>query len=120
MKRDANGDMVLENLDTLNQSVKAGYDNLVWDYSIFGRFPGTCQGTGMGRLFSRFGTSGVTIGLTGEAAVNMEEYPATIPFNMCHEVAHLLAIAVEDGSKFCRLPGLRIQRATRCFNTPGI
>ena len=35
MKRDANGDMVLENLDTLNQSVKAGYDNLVWDYSIF-------------------------------------------------------------------------------------
>ena len=100
MKRDANGDMVLENLDTLNQSVKAGYDNLVWDYSIFAGSRGPVKALGWGSLFSRFGTSGVTIGLTGEAAVNMEEYSATIPFNMCHEVAHLLAIAVEDEANF--------------------
>lgn len=30
----------------------------------------------------------------------MEEYAATIPFNMCHEVAHLLAIAVENEANF--------------------
>ena len=100
MKRDGNGDMILDDLETLNQSVKAGYDNLVWDYSIFAGSRGPVKALGWGSLFSRFGTAGVTIGLTGEAAVNMEEYAATIPFNMCHEVAHLLAIAVENEANF--------------------
>lgn len=100
MPRDTNGDLVLEDLEKLNETLKTGFDNLVWDYSIFAGSRGPVKKLGWSGLFSRMGTAGVTIGLTGEAAVNMEEYPATIPFNMCHEVAHLLAIAVEDEANF--------------------
>lgn len=100
MDRDENGDLILADLDTLNQSLETAFDNLVWDYSIFSGSRGPVKALGWDSLFSRFGTAGVTVGLTGEAAVNMDEYAATIPFNMCHEVAHLLAIAVEDEANF--------------------
>ena len=100
MDRDENGDLILADLDALNQSLETAFDNLVWDYSIFSGSRGPVKALGWDSLFSRFGTAGVTVGLTGEAAVNMDEYAATIPFNMCHEVAHLLAIAVEDEANF--------------------
>ncbi len=100
MNRDENGDLILADLDALNQSLETAFDNLVWDYSIFSGSRGPVKALGWDSLFSRFGAAGVTVGLTGEAAVNMDEYAATIPFNMCHEVAHLLAIAVEDEANF--------------------
>lgn len=52
-------------------------------------------------LFSRFGTTGIFICLTGESSVNPDTYEAWIPFTMCHEIAHRQAVAAEDGANFC-------------------
>lgn len=53
MNRDENGDLILADLDTLNQSLETAFDNLVWDYSIFPA-PGTGQGLGMGQPLQSF------------------------------------------------------------------
>lgn len=98
--RDENGDLTLGTLDEMNQTLSASYDNLVWRYSIFAGPHGPVKELGWADVFSEMGTDGVTIGLTGEAAVNMNQYAAAIPFTMCHETAHLLAFAREDEANF--------------------
>lgn len=98
--RDDNGDVILKDLDTLNEILSHSYDNLVWEYSVFAGPRGPVKALGWGNLCSSLGCDGVTIGLTGEAAVNMNQYTATVPFTMCHEVAHLLAFAREDEANF--------------------
>ncbi len=52
-------------------------------------------------LFSRSGTTGLYLCLTGEACVNPDTYPASLPYTMCHEVAHRLTVAGEDEANFC-------------------
>lgn len=52
-------------------------------------------------LFSRFGTTGIFICLTGESCVNPDTYEAWIPFTMCHEIGHRQAVAAEDEANFC-------------------
>lgn len=98
--RDADGNVALGQWDQMNQTLSQAYDNLVMDYSIFSGSRGPVKQLGWSDLFSRMGTTGVTVGLTGEAAVNMNAYSAMIPFLMCHETAHLLAIANEKEANF--------------------
>lgn len=52
-------------------------------------------------LFSRCGTTGLYLCLTGEACVNPDTYPASLPYTMCHEAAHRLTVAGEDEANFC-------------------
>lgn len=98
--RDENGDVVLPTLEEMNQIMTDSYNDLVWEFSIFAGPRGPVKELGWSSLFSRFGVDGVTMALTGEAAVNLEQYGSRIPFNMCHEVAHQLAISREDEANF--------------------
>lgn len=98
--RDENGDMILGNLDELNKITAQSYDDLVMRYSIFAGSRGPVKNLGWSDMFSAFGTDGITIGLTGEAAINLNQSEVTVPFTMCHEVAHLLAFAREDEANF--------------------
>jgi len=41
------------------------------------------------------GITGFTFGVTGEAAVNPQTPAVSLPFTMCHEMAHRMSIAVE-------------------------
>lgn len=52
-------------------------------------------------LFSSCGTTGLYLSLTGEACVNPDTYPASLPYTMCHEVAHRLTVAGEEEANFC-------------------
>ena len=46
------------------------------------------------------GITGVTVGLTGEAAVNPETPPVMLPFAMCKEMAKRASIAIERDAGF--------------------
>lgn len=100
IERDENGDVVLPSLEEMSATAAQGYNNLVWSYSVFAGPRGPVKELGWSSLFSSFGTDGVTVGLTGEAAVNLEQYGSRIPFTICHEMAHLCAIAREDEANF--------------------
>lgn len=98
--RDDSGNMVVGDLAELNEVAAQSYDDLVWKYSIFAGSRGPIKALGWSGLLSRLGVDGVTIGLTGEAAINLGQSSATIPFKMCREMAKLLAFAREDEANF--------------------
>lgn len=78
-----------------------GYDTLAQADPFF-------QGSGApvkkllsGRLFSYMGFTGIFIAYTAECNVNPETFSASLPFTMCHELAHRLPVAAEDEANFC-------------------
>lgn len=46
-------------------------------------------------MYTSMGITGVTMPLTGEAAVNPQTPAVALPFVMCHEMAHRMSIALE-------------------------
>ena len=51
-------------------------------------------------MYTSMGITGVTMGITGEAAVNPRIPAVSIPFTMCHEMAHRMSIATERDANF--------------------
>ena len=51
-------------------------------------------------MYTSMGITGVTMGLTGEAAVNPQIPDVCLPFTMCHEMAHRMCIASERDANF--------------------
>lgn len=49
---------------------------------------------------SLMGYTGVFITFTAESSVNPDTFTASLPFTMCHEVAHRCTIAAEDEANF--------------------
>jgi len=88
--------------ETLAQRAADGFDTLVYDYS-YPVFAGNTQPVkklGWADMYSSMGITGVTMGLTGEAAVNPQIPDVTLPFTMCHEMAHRMSIANERDANF--------------------
>ena len=61
-------------------------------------------------LFNYTGTTGIFVPFTGESCVNPDTYAASLPFTMCHELAHRLTIAAEDEANFAAFLGLHRPR----------
>jgi len=100
--RDSSGNVDFAEFETLAQRAADGFDTLVYDYS-YPVFAGNTQPVkklGWADMYSSMGITGVTMGLTGEAAVNPQIPDVTLPFTMCHEMAHRMSIANERDANF--------------------
>ena len=53
------------------------------------------------RVFSYTGTTGIFVPMTAEVGVNADCYPISLPFTMCHELAHRLGANAEEDANFC-------------------
>lgn len=74
-----------------------GFRNLTYKQTL-AVFSGTTipvKELGWAELYTSMGISGVTMGLTGEAAVNPDTPVMALPFVMCHEMCHRMCIAQE-------------------------
>lgn len=98
--RNADGSMAVD-FDGWAEIANDGYDTLALENDFF-------QGSGApvkkllsGRLFSYMGFTGIFVTYTGESNVNPETYSASLPFTMCHELAHRLTVAAENEANFC-------------------
>ena len=102
LKRDSSGDVVFDDFDTLALQAADGFDTLVHDYSypIFAGCTLPVKELGWADMYSSMGITGVTMGLTGEAAVNPQIPATSLPFTMCHEMAHRMSIATEGDANF--------------------
>lgn len=98
VKRDANGDPVFPEFSELAALAEAGFDSLVYDsnYSIFAGSTLPVKALGWADMYTSMGITGFTMSLTGEAAVNPQIPVASMPFTMCHEMAHRMCIATES------------------------
>lgn len=102
VKRDANGDVDFDDFETLAKAAENGFDNLVYhhSYPIFAGSTLPVKKLGWADMYTSMGITGVTMGITGEAAVNPQIPAVSLPFTMCHEMAHRMSIATERDANF--------------------
>ena len=102
VKRDANGDVAFDDFETLAVKAENGFDNLVYkhSYPVFAGSTLPVKELGWANMYTSMGITGVTMGITGEAAVNPQIPAVSIPFTMCHEMAHRMSIANERDANF--------------------
>ena len=100
--RNADGDLEFADFETLANNAGEGFRCLTYDhsYSIFAGTTLPVKKLGWADMYTSMGITGVTFGLTGEAAVNPQIPNVTLPFTMCHEMAHRMCIAPERDANF--------------------
>lgn len=96
--RDASGNAVYPKFAELADQAGAGFDSLVYDsnYSIFAGSTLPVKELGWADMYTSMGITGFTMSLTGEAAVNPQIPVVSMPFTMCHEMAHRMCVATES------------------------
>ena len=102
VKRDANGNVAYPEFEEMADRAYMGFQRLVYDrsYPIFAGSTLPVKKLGWADMYTSMGITGVTFGITGEAAVN-PQIPAVLqPFTMCHEMAHRMCIATERDANF--------------------
>ena len=102
VERDENGEVVFADFDTLAQQAAEGFEALVYEESepVFAGSLDPVKKLGWADQFTARGITGVTVGLTGEAAVNPQTPDAMLPFAMCREMARRMCIVIERDSAF--------------------
>ena len=102
VKRDASGNAAYPEFETMADRAYMGYQRLVYDrsYPIFAGSTLPVKELGWADMYTSMGITGVTFGLTGEAAVNPQIPDVLLPFTMAHEMAHRMCIASERDANF--------------------
>ena len=102
VQRDENGAPVLGEFEELAAITGDGYRSLARErsFSIYGGDYTPVKKLGWAGIYSAMGKTGITVALTGEAAVNPNIPDQGLPFAMAHEMAHRLCIAREDDANF--------------------
>ena len=95
--RKAGGKADYPTFEELAEMAGEGFDNLVYEksYSVFAGSTLPVKKLDWVDMYSSMGISGVSMALTGEAAVNPDIPVVSMPFTMCHEMAHRMCIAAE-------------------------
>ena len=102
VNRDENGEVSFAEFEALAEKTGDGYRYLAREqsFSIYGGDYTPVKRLGWAGIYSALGKTGVTVSLTGEAAVNPNIPGYALPFAMAHEMAHRLCIAREDDANF--------------------
>lgn len=100
MRRDEDGGLDFAEFETLADQAGDGFDTMTFRCSAFAGDRTPVKKLGLSDFYTKMGFSGVTVALTGEAAVNPDTFVGMLPFTMCHEMAHRISIAKEDEANF--------------------
>lgn len=100
--RDSAGNVEFGEFEALAEKAGDGFTALTYEYSypIFAGCKLPVKKLGWADWYTAQGVTGVTVGLTGESAVNPQLPDICLPFVMCHEMAHRMCIAPEIDADF--------------------
>ena len=100
--RDDQGNVDFSDFDALAEAAGEGFETLTYNYSypIFAGSTLPVKKLGWADMYTSMGITGVTMGITGEAAVNPQIPDVALPFTMCHEMSHRMCIATERDANF--------------------
>lgn len=95
--RDESGNLVAPTFRESAEQAADGFNYLVYEknYPVFAGVTTPVKELGWADMYTSMGISGVTMPFTGEAAVNPNTPAVTLPFTICHEMAHRMCIAPE-------------------------
>jgi len=113
VNRDGSGSVEFSDFDTLAARAGEGFKTLTYDYHypIFAGCTLPVKKLSWADMYSSMGITGVTFGITGEAAVNPQIPDVTLPFTMCHEMAHRMCIANERDANFAAFLACRVHQS---------
>lgn len=102
VSRDSSGNVSFGEFAALADSAGEGFETLTYKhhYPVFAGSRLPVKELGWADMYTSMGITGVTFGLTGEACVNPQIPDVTLPFTMCHEMAHRMCIATERDANF--------------------
>lgn len=102
MVRDEKGNVIFGTFEVLAQQAVDGFEALVYDrsLSVFAGCMEPVKKLGWEKYFANRGITGVTVGLTGEAAVNPQTPVVLQPFAMCQQMACRSSITDEADNNF--------------------
>ncbi len=99
VSRDSKGDTEFGTFEEMAEKAAGGYEALTYSdaISVFAgsKLPVKKQG-----LFAKKGDTGITVALTGEAAVNPRVPEAAMPFAICKEMEHRMCIYSDVDATF--------------------
>lgn len=98
--RDEDGQMISD-FDAWAEIAGKGYEALAQQDPFFGGDTPRVKKLLSGRLFSYMGFTGIFVPFTAESNVNPETSAPSLPFTMCHELAHGKTVARENEANFC-------------------
>lgn len=111
VSRDKNGDPDFGTFEDIAIQAADGYKALTYEDAI-SVFAGSTVPVKKQTWLTKKGDSGVTVALTGEAAVNPKVPSAALPFAMCKEMAHRMCIYSDQDAIFAAfLAGSRNESA---------
>ena len=95
--RDESGNLVAPTFQETAEQAADGFDYLVYEknYPVFAGVTTPVKELGWADMYTSMGIAGITMPFTGEAAVNPTTPTVTLPFTICHEMAHRMCIAPE-------------------------
>ena len=102
VNRDENGVASFSSFRELAEQAGEGFRTLTYEYyyPVFAGSTEPVKELGWADMYTSMGITGFTCGITGEAAVNPQIPDVTLPFTMCHEMAHRMCIAPERDANF--------------------
>ncbi len=100
VSRDSDGSVKTAEFDELAATAAQGFDALANDrmYSVFTGTTIPVKQLGWSSQYD--GTTGVTMGITGEAAVNPNVPSVGMPFAICHEMSHRMCVYHDSDADF--------------------
>ena len=98
VRRDPSGDVAFPSFEEMAQQAGDGFQKLTMEkaFPVFAGSRIPVKKLGWADMYTSMGITGFTMPLTGEAAVNPNIPAVSIPFTMCHEMAHRMCIAYES------------------------
>ena len=102
VNRDQSGVASFASFQELAQKAGDGFETLTREYyyPVFAGSTEPVKELGWADMYTSMGITGFTCGITGEAAVNPQIPGLSLPFTMCHEMAHRMCIAPERDANF--------------------
>ena len=100
--RDEDGNMKLADLETLSKQAADGFSSQTYDHynAIFSGKIFPVKELGWSDLLSAQGITGITVGITGEAAVNPKTPSTVLPFVVCRQMAQRMCITDDADAAF--------------------
>ena len=99
VSRDGKGDPNFGTFEEMAEQAADGFKNLTYEQAI-SVFAGSTEPVKKQGWFTSKGDSGITVALTGEAAVNPKVPAACMPFAICKEMAHRMCIYSDADANF--------------------
>ena len=99
--RDENGDLLPSDFSVQSEAAEEAYHALAESYGVFPDVQLRAKQLWMADVFSYSGTTGIFVPFTAEICVNPQTYTASVPYTICHEMAHRLGAYSEEDANFC-------------------